>query len=337
VSPSRSPNPSPSTAAGSNPSPANPDPSANPPHNTSPRRPRSRFDRPVREFLTYCRVECGLAPATIQAYAGDVTDLWRWLVHQGAAGWGELTPERITEHLKDLQHSGKALTTLARHVATIRVFCRFLDFWDYTETNPAERLTQPAMGQALPTVLNRDQLAALLKAPRPEQPLYYRDAAILELLYAAGLRASELAGLVCESVRPDIAMVRVTGKGRKDRLVPVGKPALAAIERYQTELRPKLARADKPTDRLFLSRTGSPIERVVVWQIVRRHARAAGLAHIHPHLLRHSFATDLLAGGADLRIVQDLLGHANVQTTQIYTHVNRSRLKQVIHKHHPRG
>jgi integrase/recombinase XerD len=282
-------------------------------------------------------VECGLSPATIQAYAGDVTDLWKWLVKQGARDWAELTDQHITDHLKALKDDGKALTTIARHVATIRVFGRFLAFWDYAPANPADRLAQPAMGQALPTIMNGKQVQALLAAPQPEQPLYLRDVAMLELLYAAGLRATELATLTQDSLRFDLAMVRVTGKGQKDRLVPVGKTAIAAIQRYLDELRPKLSRADKPTDRVFLSRTGSPIERVVVWQIVRRHAQAAGLRGVHPHTLRHSFATDLLAGGADLRVVQDLLGHSNIQTTQIYTHVDRSRLKQVIQKHHPRG
>jgi integrase/recombinase XerD len=177
----------------------------------------------------------------------------------------------------------------------------------------------------------------LLAAPQPEQPLYNRDVAILELLYGAGLRASELASLTQDRLRFDLGVVGVTGKGQKDRLVPVGKPAMAAIEHYLDELRPSLAKAEKPTDAVFLSRTGAAIDRVVVWQIVNRHAKAAGLSHVHPHMLRHSFATDLLAGGADLRVVQELLGHSNVQTTQIYTHVDRSRLKQVIQKHHPRG
>jgi len=159
----------------------------------------------------------------------------------------------------------------------------------------------------------------------------------LELLYGSGLRASELASLTLDRLRFDLGVVRVTGKGEKDRLVPIGKPATAAVQAYLNTLRSKLARADKPSEAVFLSRTGVPIDRIVVWQIVRRHARAAGLGHVHPHMLRHSFATDLLAGGADLRVVQELLGHANVQTTQIYTHVDRSRLKQVITKHHPRG
>jgi len=283
-------------------------------------------------------VECGLSDATGRAYAGDLHRLRDWLIDQGCQDWSGLTADRIGRYLKDLEADGKALTTLARHIASLRVFGRFLEFWGYVDANPADRLTRPAMGRALPGILNREQLDALLKAPDPGQPLYQRDVAILEMLYGAGLRATELATLTLESLRFDLGMVRVTGKGRKDRLVPVGRPALDATRRYLDELRPPLADKNaQATDRVFLSRQGRPIERVTVWQIVRRHANAAGLPRVHPHTLRHSFATDLLAGGADLRVVQELLGHSNVQTTQIYTHVDRSRLKQVITRHHPRG
>jgi integrase/recombinase XerD len=291
----------------------------------------------VREFLTFCRVECGLAPGTLTAYAGDLRDAWVWLAEQGCRHWGQLTPQRITAHLQALHEAGKSIATLSRHVATLRVFGRFLHFWGYVAENPAEQLTQPAMGRSLPSVLNHEQIKALLASPQPEQALYARDVAILELLYGAGLRASELASLTCERLRFDLGVVRVTGKGQKDRLVPVGKPAIHAVQRYLDDLRPKLVKAHKPTEAVFLSRTGAAIDRVVVWQVVARHAKAAGLKHVHPHMLRHSFATDLLAGGADLRVVQEMLGHSNIQTTQIYTHVDRSRLKQVIARHHPRG
>jgi integrase/recombinase XerD len=287
--------------------------------------------------LTFCRVECGLAESTRQAYGSDLRELSAWLLEQGEGDWPALTHDRLVDHLRDLKARGSSVATLARHVATLRVFGQFLEFWGYTDANPAEQLTRPVMGRSLPGVLNHEQVAALLNAPRPEQPLYSRDVAIFELLYGGGLRASELASLTLERVRFDLGVVRVTGKGLKERLVPVGRPALDAIETYLSELRPKLARPDKPTEALLLSRTGAPIGRIVVWQIVKRHGKTAGLRSVHPHTLRHSFATDLLAGGADLRVVQQLLGHANLQTTQIYTHVDRSRLKQVIHSHHPRG
>lgn len=296
----------------------------------------SRFEGPVRAFLTYCRIECGFAPATLAAYAGDLRDLWVWMVEQGHASWQALTLDIIGEHLKHLEERCLEDSSIARHVATIRVFGRFLASRGFTDADPAELLVQPAVWQRLPSVLGREQIEKLLAAPREDEPLYLRDVALMEMLYAAGLRASEVATLEVGKLYPDLAVVRVVGKGNKERVVPVGVPALKAVDRYTRELRPMLVREGKATDRLFLSRNGGAITRVVVWQIVQRHARRAGLHSVHPHQLRHSFATHLLAGGADLRVVQELLGHSNIRTTQIYTHVDRSRLKQVIDRFHPR-
>ena len=203
--------------------------------------------------------------------------------------------------------------------------------------NPAKLLSQPRGWQNLPGVLGPAEVERLLSAPQPDDTMYLRDLVLLELLYASGLRASELADLNQDSVYESLAVVRVLGKGGRERIVPAGRPALRAIRDYQEGLRPALIRAKRPTNRLLLSRTGGPITRVVVWQVVGKHARRAGLHHVHPHKLRHSFATHLLAGGADLRVVQELLGHANIKTTQIYTHVDASRLKEVIQQCHPRG
>jgi integrase/recombinase XerD len=183
-------------------------------------------------------------------------------------------------------------------------------------------------------------MVKLLAGPQPRDAMYLRDRALLELLYAGGLRASELAELECGGLRADLGVARVIGKGNRERIVPIGKPALAAAREYLEGLRPVLMERGRErgraTGRLLLSRTGSPITRVVVWQVVKRHAHRAGLRDVHPHTLRHSFATHLLEGGADLRVVQELLGHSNIKTTQIYTHVDRSRLKAVVKKCHPR-
>ena len=195
---------------------------------------------------------------------------------------------------------------------------------------------RPQTWKRLPTVLGEEQIEKLLQAPDPDTLLYLRDVGLMELLYAGGLRASELAELDMSGVHFDLSVVRVLGKGQKERVVPIGLPAMRALRRYCEELREDLVREHAPTDRVFLSRTGQPITRVVVWQIVKRHAEKAGLENVHPHTLRHSFATHLLAGGADLRVVQELLGHSNLETTQIYTHVDRSRLKEVLTKFHPR-
>ncbi|MBB6429866.1 site-specific tyrosine recombinase XerD [Algisphaera agarilytica] len=297
---------------------------------------QSRFEPPVTAFLAYIRIECGFSPATLAAYGGDLRDLWVWMVKQKQHSWNDLTPERIAEHLKSLEAKGHAVSTIARHVATIRVFCRFLKANEHTDADPAEQLTQPQTWSRLPTVLGDEQIEKLLSAPDPDALLYLRDVALMEMLYAGGLRASEIADLLTTGIHYDLGVIRVMGKGSKERVVPLGQPALKALRRYTDELREDLVRENAPTDRVFLSRTGQPITRIVVWQIVKRHAEKAGLSHVHPHTLRHSFATHLLAGGADLRVVQELLGHSNIKTTQIYTHVDRSRLKEVLTKFHPR-
>lgn len=296
----------------------------------------SRFEPPVTSFLAYIRIECGFSPATIAAYSGDLRDVWVWMVQQNHHAWTDLTPDLITAHLKFLEAKGHAVSTIARHVATIRVFCRFLKAQEHADTDPAEQLTQPQTWSRLPSVLGEAQIEKLLAAPDPDALLYLRDVALMEMLYAGGLRASEIADLLTTGLHYELGVIRVMGKGSKERVVPLGQPALRAVRRYAEELREDLVRENAPTDHVFLSRTGQPITRIVVWQIVKRHAEKAGLSHVHPHTLRHSFATHLLAGGADLRVVQELLGHSNLKTTQIYTHVDRSRLKEVLTKFHPR-
>ncbi|MEM6394282.1 MAG: site-specific tyrosine recombinase [Planctomycetota bacterium] len=310
--------------------PANADP------NGSATRKPSRFEAPVRDFLTHCRIECGFSPATLQAYAADLRDLWVWLATRKHTGWSALTHDLITEHLKTLLDKGLESSSVARHVATIRVFCRFMESAEHLPNNPAEQLATPATWQKLPNVLGPQEVELLISAPRPSDPLFLRDVAILEMLYAGGLRASEVADLQLSWLHPTVGVVRVMGKGSKERVIPVGKPALRAVGRYLEELRPALTRDDQPTPNVFLSRRGQPITRIVVWQIVKRHAQRAGLHDVHPHTLRHSFATHLLAGGADLRVVQELLGHANINTTQVYTHIDRSRLRDVLDRFHPR-
>lgn len=293
-------------------------------------------DAAIAAFLNYCRIECGFARATLEAYASDLRELGAWMQTQQLSKWDELDVRRIGEHLRHLDARGLGARSIARHVASIRVFGRFLEACGYASRNPAELLTQPSNWRSLPGVLRPDQMQALLAAPQPQDAMYLRDLALLELLYAGGLRASEVADLDCSRLHMALGVARVTGKGGRERIVPIGKPALEATKAYLADLRPRLLRKARPTDRLLLSRTGSPITRVVVWQIVKRHAHRAGLRGVHPHTLRHSFATHLLAGGADLRVVQELLGHSNIKTTQIYTHVDRSRLRHVIQKCHPR-
>jgi integrase/recombinase XerD len=336
------------------------------------------FEPLRRRFLAFLRVECGLLPNSLVAYDRDLRDLLGDLTQVGVSSPEGITPRHLTQHLAGLKSDrGLAASSTIRHLATIRVFCRWLLAEGLIEENPADILDRPTRWKRLPDVLSGRQIKALLeegtevtrhrgiqqsgadasrngdRGARPGEVLHFRDRALLELMYASGLRASEAAGLALTDYLPELGVVRVTGKGNKQRLVPVGKPARDAIERYLVECRPVLSpdtgvvesstkprravRGSRDHTRLFVSRSGRPLERVAVWQIVRRTANAAGLRGVHPHMLRHSFATHLLAGGADLRVVQELLGHADIGTTQIYTHVDRSRLKSVHRKYHPRA
>jgi len=295
-------------------------------------------------FLSYIRVECGLSTNTIEAYLRDLSQLLADLASQGVESPEELSPRHLADHIASLRSAhNMAASSVARHLATIKVFCRFLQARGFTTENAAEVLDQPTRWKRLPNVLRPKQVKALLEAPCPpdpptdDPPLWQRDRALLELLYASGLRASEAASLVLTGLRLDGGFVRVLGKGARERIVPVGKPACAALQAYLNTCRPRLMRPDRrDQERVFLSRTGRPLERVAIWQIVKRHADAAGLKGVHPHVLRHSFATHLLSGGADLRVVQEMLGHADIGTTQTYTHVDSDRLQDVHRRYHPR-
>jgi integrase/recombinase XerD len=294
-------------------------------------------------FIQFIRVECGLSPNTIEAYDRDLRDLLTEQAERGACEAGDITPRGLAEHLARLKTDrSMQSSSVIRHLATIKVFGRWMMARGFVAENPSEILERPHRWQRLPGVMSQNQLKALLAAPAAAEgdagALRMRDRAMLELMYASGLRASEVGALGLNDVHDTLGVVRVTGKGRKQRLVPVGKPAARAVDEYLKSCRPRLVRPDgRDRGKLLLSRSGRPLERVAVWQIVKRHAAAAGLKGIHPHVLRHSFATHLLAGGADLRVVQELLGHADITTTQIYTHVDRSRLKDVHRKHHPRA
>jgi len=303
-----------------------------------------------RQFMAFIRIECGLSPNTLDAYSRDLTELLGDLTAKGIASAKGISARDLSVHLAALKTGrGMAATSIIRHLATIKVFCRWMAARGFIKENPAEVLDRPTRWRRLPGVLSPKQLKLLLAAPGPPDGdcadkaaatpgLWLRDRAMLELMYASGLRASEVGDLGVNDLHETLGVVRVTGKGRKQRLVPFGKPAHAAIRAYLDQCRPLLVKPDgRDRGKLLLSRSGRPLERVAVWQIVKRNAAAAGLRDVHPHILRHSFATHLLIGGADLRVVQELLGHADIGTTEIYTHVDRSRLKDVHRKHHPRA
>ncbi len=301
------------------------------------------------KFLSFIRVECGLSLNTIQAYDRDLRDLFTELASLNIASAEAIGPRDLANHLANLKtQRTMESSSITRHLATIKVFGRWLTARGFVKENPAEVLERPHRWKNLPGVMSVAQLKALLAAPKPDPtdtrlkspspPLWLRDRAMLELMYASGLRASEVGAVSLSDLHETLGVVRLTGKGQKQRLVPFGKPAMAALKSYLTDCRPLLTKPDgRDKGRLLLSRSGRPLERVAVWQIVKRHATTAGLRNIHPHVLRHSFATHLLAGGADLRVVQELLGHSDIATTQIYTHVDRTYLKAVHKKHHPRA
>jgi len=307
--------------------------------------------RAVDDFLVFLRVECGLSSNTLAAYSTDLALLGGDLVAAGALTPAQITPRLLSNHITSLrQVRAMAASSVARHMATIRVFCRFLKAREFTTENAAEQLERPHTWKRLPGVMTPKQMQGLIAAASPEPdaasdavPLWMRDRALVELIYASGLRASEAAGVGVRDLNTTLGVVRVLGKGSKQRLVPVGAAARDAVELYLRECRPRLIKSEggevigRDQEHLLLSHTGRPLERVAIWQIVKRLAKKAGLRDVHPHTLRHSFATHLLIGGADLRVVQELLGHADIGTTQIYTHVDRSHLKAAHKKFHPRG
>jgi integrase/recombinase XerD len=298
------------------------------------------FDRAVDAFMVHARVECGLSAATLDAYGRDLREL---SVHMGALGAESpdaVTMDMLAGHIRHLgTDRGLDPRSIVRHLATMRIFFRWLHANGRIRRDPARLLERPTTWKRLPGTMTPGQMKRLVEAPSPDDgPLWLRDRAMLELMYASGLRASEVGALKLSDFDRDELILKVTGKGNKQRLVPVGKPAAAILERYLAECRPQLARHDDRRDkfRILLSAHGRPLERVAVWQIVKRAARTAGIQGVHPHLLRHSFATHLVAGGADLRVIQELLGHADIGTTQVYTHVDRSHLRKTIARFHPR-
>jgi len=292
----------------------------------------------IEQFVGYVEIELGLSANTSVAYRTDLLDFAAFAASISKS-LRAADPETVGRYLEYCETAKKLETTsVLRRIASLKMFFRFATARGLATDDPMKQLDTPHRWKKLPDVLGRDQMKALLAAVDAEENrLAVRDRAILELFYACGLRASELADLTLMNLHLDVGVIRVIGKGRKERIVPIGGPASEALQVYLEKLRPQLlAVKNKQSDRVFLSRSGGPVTRVVLWQLVEKMSKRAGLRRIHPHTLRHTFATHLLSGGADLRVVQELLGHADVATTQIYTHVDADRLKEVHRKHHPR-
>ena len=288
----------------------------------------------LRELLGHLAAERGLAENSLHAYRRDLESLSDFLSER-KRNLRTADEQDYREYLHAQSRGGKSTKTVARRLAAIRVMLRFSPE-DQKSAKILQQLDRPKPEQSLPKILSRTQVNQLIAAPNPKSRLYHRDVAILELLYASGLRASELCSMKIGDLNSSLGVARIFGKGSKERIVPVGGEALAAIGRYLAECRPKLARG--VDDHLFLSRSGKPFDRIALWMLVEKYGRASGILRgVSPHTLRHCFATHLLGGGADLRVVQELLGHSDISTTQIYTHVDQDRLKAVHRKFHPRA
>jgi len=284
----------------------------------------------IEAFLGFCRLEKGLSPNSLDAYARD---LRKFQVFSKALP-DSLNLRRYLDHLYTLKQSSRSI---ARHLSTLRNFCSFLLREGYLQNDPSEHLGTPKQWQTIPKYLNLSQIEQLAQAPDESRPTGLRDRAMIELLFATGLRVSELCRLNLADLNLELGVVRALGKGNKQRLVPVGKAALAALRAYLERGRPKLLKG-RGSGFLFVTARGGGLTRQAFWKLLAAHGRQAGIFHnLTPHVLRHSFATHLLEGGADLRSVQAMLGHADISTTQIYTHVLRSRLRSTIDQHHPRA
>jgi integrase/recombinase XerD len=290
----------------------------------------------VRTFLNAVRVEKGLADNTIKAYRRDLEKFLAF-AQQRKLATGHVERGDIVDFLATLYRKGLDSRSVARHLVTIRNFFRFALIEGYIERDPSATVESPKFRRRLPDFLTIEEIDRLLAQPDTTSVTGLRDRAMIELMYSCGLRVSELCGLRVSDLQQEEGCLRCIGKGNKQRLVPVGRRALDVVERYLRESRPKLL-GDRTSTHLFLGQTGNAMDRVAYWQRLRDYGRQAGLQKsLRPHMLRHSFATHLLDRGADLRSVQIMLGHSDISTTQIYTHVVEERLKQVYRAHHPRA
>ena len=288
-------------------------------------------------FQDYLALEAGHSRNTIESYLRDLRRFVAFAGQKGARDPGAVSRKTLREFVFALKDLGLSAATIRRQVSAIRTYYGYLLGEGKVEADPSDRLEMPRRGRKLPDTLSVAEVESLLAAPQVDEPLAWRDRALLELAYGAGLRVSELCGLKVTDLLMAEGLVRVFGKGSKERLVPIGRKVIGAVSVYLHQVRPELDRG-KTRERVLLNRRGEPLSRVGAWGVVKRRAKEAGIRkRVTTHTLRHSFATHLLEGGADLRAVQEMLGHADLSTTQIYTHVDREYLRSVHRQFHPRG
>jgi integrase/recombinase XerD len=291
----------------------------------------------LERFHDYLAIEKGSSPLTNEAYLRDVTRFATFCVTKGARDPASTSARLLREYVYHLKDLGLAPSSMRRNVSAVRSYFRFMLGEGELVRDPSERLETPKRWRTLPEVLTVDEAERLLSAPSLDEPMAFRDRAMLELAYGAGLRVSEWISISVRDVMMEDHLVRVFGKGSKERLVPIGRKAIGAVAIYLRELRPRLEKGQGKSI-LFLNARGEPLSRMGAWKILRKYVLQAGITKpVSPHTLRHSFATHLLEGGADLRAVQEMLGHADISTTQIYTHVDREYLRSVHKQFHPRA
>ena len=289
----------------------------------------------VSGFLNFCRIEKGLATNSLAAYEADLQNFVGFA--ERASGSAIPDRETVRHYLDSLYAAGLGSRSVARRLSTLRSFYAFLLREGRIDGDPTEHLGAPRQWQTIPKFLNLEEIERLSQSPDAARATGARDHAMIELLYATGLRVSELCSLGVADLNLEMGVLRATGKGRKQRMIPVGKSALAAVRAYLECGRAAILKG-RPSRHLFVTARGGPMTRQAFWKLLRGHGRKAGVVHhLSPHVIRHSFATHLLEGGADLRSVQTMLGHADISTTQIYTHVMRSRLRKTVDEHHPRA
>ena len=302
---------------------------------TEPRKPVPAWKRAVDRYLEMLAVERGLSQNTVDAYRNDLSRLGEALAQKGDCDLLTADAATLAAHQRDLRRQGLAPRSINRALSSIRGFYESLVTDGERTDNPAVNLLPPKLLRGLPKVLSEAEVESLLAAPDVKTPLGLRDRAMIELLYATGLRVSELVGLQIQQLRLDVGYLIAFGKGSKERVVPVGETAEVWVQRYLRDVRPDLAQGRHLT--VFVNKDGGPMSRVGFWLTLKKHCLAAGIRQISPHVLRHSFATHLLEHGADLRAVQTMLGHADISTTQIYTHIHQQRLKSLYDRFHPRS
>ncbi|MEW6196202.1 MAG: site-specific tyrosine recombinase XerD [Bacteroidota bacterium] len=292
----------------------------------------------VKEYLTILRFEKNLSDNTIQSYQNDINNFISYLSANNIRDLNEVGPKMISDFFDDQRKKGRDSSTTARYMSSIKGFFNYLEDSGYIEKNPTEKLVQVKRSRKLPPVLSFADIEKILNTPKTDNIIGLRDKAILELFYSSGLRVSELINLKISDLFLNDEFIRVLGKGSKERIVPIGSSAIKWVQEYIIKARPYLEKKNKSLNYIFLNKRGTKLSRMWIWKIFNYYSKEAGIKiEIHPHTFRHSFATHLLEGGADLRAVQEMLGHADISTTQIYTHVNREYIKQVHRDHHPRG